>query len=136
MSPSIREHAESIAATARSGTAAVLTKVAKMAGDAASMLRPSGKDDTSDTTTAREVVQVFDERGEVKQRTQVTVPDVPAHAQVPKSHVAELAGGTVAQVTAAVPDLSTDELRMLLEHETANKNRKGVLDAIEQALSP
>jgi hypothetical protein len=136
MSPSIREQAESIAATALTGTAAVLTKVAKAASDAAGALRPDADARPAPSTEAEDVAKTFEQRGAVKERTQVTVPDVPAHAQVPESHVAEIAAGTVAQVTAAVPDLSTDELRLLLEHETTHKNRKGVLDAIEDALTP
>jgi hypothetical protein len=136
MSTSIRERARSLAATALTGTAAVLTKVAETAAGAAGALRPGKDEEAAPTTDATEVAETFEQRGTVKERTQVSIPDGPAHAQVPESHVAEIAEGTVAQVAAAVPELSTDELRLLLEHETTHKNRRGVLDAIEQALTP
>jgi hypothetical protein len=136
MSKSIRERTQSLAATALTGTATVLSTVAKLAGETAGLLRPSENGGAAEAVTADDIADTYEQRGAVKPRTQVSVPDVPAHAQVPASHAAEIADGTVAQVTAAIPELSTDELRMLLEHETAHKNRRGVLDAIEQALTP
>jgi hypothetical protein len=85
--------------------------------------------------TAEDVAASFEERGRVKEPTQVGVPDV-THASAPPSHIAELASGSVAQVVAKVDELSTDELRQLLEHETTTKRRRAILDAVEQALTP
>ncbi|MDP8978609.1 MAG: hypothetical protein M3N17_08585 [Actinomycetota bacterium] len=50
-----------------------------------------------------------------------------------EGEIAALAERNAPDVVAVVPDLSTRELRLLLEHETANKNRKTVLRAVEAA---
>lgn len=69
------------------------------------------------------------------------VPDTPLLDESPQqrrseSHVAELAARPVAEVVAAVESLSTDELRELTEYETAHRNRKTVLRAVERAATP
>lgn len=48
--------------------------------------------------------------------------------------VGELAQRPAQEVIAQVEQLSTDELRRLLEHEQAGKQRKTVIDAIERAV--
>ncbi len=85
--------------------------------------------------TAEDIVETFQQRGRVSEPPQVAVPDV-THVAVAPTHIAEVAGGTIAEVTQAIEQLSTDELRQLLEHETANKRRRRVLDAVETALTP
>lgn len=45
-----------------------------------------------------------------------------------------LAGGTVSEIRAALPELSSDELRALRDIETANRNRTTLLSAIDRAL--
>jgi outer membrane biosynthesis protein TonB len=59
-----------------------------------------------------------------------------AHPRSPEDHIAELAARPAPQVIAAINDLSTDDLRLLTEHESANKRRKTVLAAIERATRP
>lgn len=63
----------------------------------------------------------------------IAAPAGPAHEQAPATHLEELAAGTADEVAARIPRLSTDELRALYEHESANRNRKTVLDAVERA---
>lgn len=46
-----------------------------------------------------------------------------------------LAGGTVSEIRATLPDLSPEDLRSLREIETANRNRTTLLSAIDRALS-
>ena len=62
--------------------------------------------------------------------------DETPHVRTSASHIEDLAAKPVSQVVAAVSDLSTDELRLLTEHELAHKNRRTVLTAIEKALAP
>lgn len=64
------------------------------------------------------------------------VPDVPMHARTHETHAEELAARTAAEVIAAVPQLSTDELGRLYEQELATKRRKTVLEAIERSADP
>jgi hypothetical protein len=45
-----------------------------------------------------------------------------------------LAGRTVSEIRATLPDLSSDELRALRDIETANRNRITLLSAIDRAL--
>lgn len=71
--------------------------------------------------------------GAVRGAGTVDVPEVSAHERAAESHVAELAAGTADDVAGRVRALSTDELRALHEYETAHKNRRTVLDAIERA---
>jgi hypothetical protein len=87
-----------------------------------------------DRSPAEEVAESYAARGRVKERTQVDAVDDP-RATAPPTHVAEVARGSVASVVEAIDDLSTDQLRLLHEHETSHKNRKGVLEAIERALT-
>jgi hypothetical protein len=146
MSTTLKDRVTSLAAVALSGTAQALSTVAKVAGAAASTLRPDGQTGRTDradgapprprhSDTGARVAETFLQRGTVKERTQVAVGEVDHVAAAP-SHIAEVADGTVADVVAAIPDLSTDELRLLIQHETSHKNRKGVLDAVEEALTP
>lgn len=51
-------------------------------------------------------------------------------------HLRALAGGTVSEIRATLPDLSADELRALRDIETANRNRITLLSAIDRALDP
>jgi hypothetical protein len=148
----IPDKAKSAAASGLSGVAKVLRTGADAVGGVATILKPGvdpeqAPDDKPEqaveaakeqesgggTTTAEDVADAIP--GEVKERTTADVPEV-SHASVPSSHAAEHAAGTVADVVARIPELSTDELRLLHEHESSAKQRKGVLDAIEQALVP
>jgi hypothetical protein len=62
-----------------------------------------------------------------------SAPAEPVTEAMTEEGIAALAERNAADVIAAVPALSTQELRLLLEHETANKNRKTVLQAVEAA---
>lgn len=62
--------------------------------------------------------------------------DETPHVRTSESHIEELAAKPAAQVTAAVANLSTDELRLLTEYEMAHKNRRTVMAAIERAAAP
>lgn len=64
------------------------------------------------------------------------VPEAPSHVRTHETHVEELAARAAAEVIAVVPELSTDELGRLYEHEAANKKRKTVLAAVERAADP
>lgn len=63
----------------------------------------------------------------------VVAPAEPVPEAITREEIAALAERNAPDVIAAVPDLSTQELRLLLEHEAANKNRKTVLEAVEAA---
>ncbi|MBW3601475.1 MAG: hypothetical protein KY434_02105 [Actinobacteria bacterium] len=63
----------------------------------------------------------------------VVAPAEPVPEAMTREEIAALAERNAPDVIAAVPDLSTQELRLLLEHEAANKNRKTVLEAVEAA---
>jgi hypothetical protein len=149
----IPEMAKGAAAGGLNALAALLRKGAEAVGGAAALLRPEprqeqeqdgrgrrderedrGRQPRERQAPVRDVAGV-EVRGAVKAPDTADVPDV-AHASKPRSHAAEHAAGTVADVVARIPDLSTDELRLLMEHESATKKRKGVLDAIEQAFTP
>jgi hypothetical protein len=56
-----------------------------------------------------------------------------AHARTSPSHMAAFAERPASEVIAEMDDLSTDELRLLLEHEQGHRRRKSVLAAIERA---
>lgn len=75
-------------------------------------------------------------RGAVRTPPTEPVPQVPTRARTDETHVEELAAGTAAEVLAVIPELSTDELGRLYEHEAANKNRKTVLAGVERATDP
>lgn len=64
------------------------------------------------------------------------VPDVPTHVRTTETHIEGLAALTAAEVVAEVPNLSTDELGRLYEHESTHKKRTTVLKAIERAADP
>ncbi|MGH3664956.1 MAG: hypothetical protein ACRDU8_02490 [Egibacteraceae bacterium] len=70
-----------------------------------------------------------------------TVADEPSivdepHVRTAETHVAAIAERNASEVIEAIPTLSTDELRDLVEYEAAHRNRKTVLRAIEQAVAP
>ncbi|CAN5597424.1 hypothetical protein BH24ACT14_BH24ACT14_11430 [soil metagenome] len=65
-----------------------------------------------------------------------TAADTPDHQRQASSHIEELAQRPASEVTAAIGDLSTDELRLLTEYELAHRKRKTVLAALEQAARP
>jgi hypothetical protein len=144
----IPEKAKGVAATGLTTVAKVLRMGADTVGGVAALLQP-GADRSEHPDRPEEAVEeaqqegdrskgsgpAIETRGEVKEPTTVDVPDV-THASKPRSHAAEHAQGTVADVVARIPELSTDELRLLIEHESVTKKRKGVLDAVEQALAP
>jgi hypothetical protein len=120
-----------VASTALSSAALVLLGSGKITKWAADAVRPG-------QVTAKEVGDVYALRGQVKPPPQEPVaapgePEASGHARTSMTHAAELADRPAAEVIAAVNDLSTDELRLLLEHEESHKRRKSVIDAIERA---
>ena len=76
------------------------------------------------------------ERGTVLQAPTEPVPMVDQHVRTFETHAAELAAKSAGDVIDAIATLSTDDLRLLYEHEQANKKRKTVLKAIEAQLTP
>lgn len=62
--------------------------------------------------------------------------DDAAHSRSPESSIEALAMQSASAVVAAVDDLSTDELRLLVEYETTHRNRRTVLQAVERVLTP
>lgn len=66
------------------------------------------------------------------------LPDdvVGEHQRRAPSHVHELVGMAAPDVIAALERLSTDELRLVYEHEQNGRSRKTVLKAVERALAP
>lgn len=76
------------------------------------------------------------EQGAVLQAPTEPVPMVEQHVRTFETHAAELAERSAGDVINAVATLSTDDLRLLYEHEQANKKRKTVLKAIEAQLTP
>ena len=84
-----------------------------------------------DAPPAREM-----EQGAVLQAPTEPVPMVDQHRRTFETHAAELAERSAGDVINAVASLSTDDLRLLYEHEQANKKRKTVLKAIEAQLAP
>jgi len=64
------------------------------------------------------------------------VLDDSGEARTYESHIAELAGRSVASVVREIQDLSTEELGQLFEYESAHRKRKTVLQAIERATAP
>jgi hypothetical protein len=138
----IPELTKSAAAAGLTGVAKVLRTGADAVGGMAALIKP-GKDArrtpderpgrAAGTVTADDIAAA--DPGRVKEASRVDVPGITRVSAAP-THTAEMAEGTVAEVVKAIDGLSTDELRLLLEHESATKKRKGVLDAIEQALAP
>jgi hypothetical protein len=162
--PNVKHLPRTVAAAVLTGVAKVLRTGADALGGAAGVVRPQrsgGSGDRPSGTQPRDggagtaqdqptgaQRQAEDQGGErsgsdldITQRGRVveppTVPTMDVtHVSAPESHIAELASGTVAEIRRAVEELSTDDLRMLLEHETTHRKRKGVLDAVEEALTP
>lgn len=145
----------SAAATALSAVAAGLSVGSRLTDRAARLLRPEppGSDGPADDgrtrggrpalgarrqarTDSAEGRAAAARRGAVREPPTEPVPDVDSHQRTHETHVEELAARTAAEVVAVVPELSTDELGRLYEHEAANKKRKTVLTAIERAADP
>lgn len=142
--------------TALAGTAKVLSLSSKVLDATARTLRPDsgGAEDSpvqrppgrraveapGDADSTAEVIdQVADaaaERGRVVEASATPRLDDTPHVRTSESHIEELASKPATEVISAVSGLSTDELRLLIEHETAHKNRTTVLAAIERALAP
>lgn len=75
-------------------------------------------------------------RGAVLQAPTEPVPMVDQHVRTFETHTAELAAKSAGDVIDAIATMSTDDLRLLYEHEQGNKRRKTVLKAIEAQLTP
>lgn len=74
--------------------------------------------------------------GAVLQAPTTPVPMVEQHVRTFETHTAELAAKSAGEVINVIATLSTDDLRLLYEHEQGNKKRKSVLKAIEAQLTP
>jgi hypothetical protein len=141
------------AGTVLAGGATVLSAASKLMESTARTVRPSPSSPREsdsrrpgvvtppgDASGTAEVVKASQEQAPQRGRI-VTAPPTPMldetpHVRTSETHVAELADMAASEVIAAVTELSTDELRLLTEHELAHKNRKTVLTAIENALTP
>ncbi|HVM13746.1 MAG TPA: hypothetical protein VM287_05380, partial [Egibacteraceae bacterium] len=130
------------AAGALSAAATAMKLGARISGQVAEMLRtPEGQRTGATPEKTDEVLEIVgqDRQTDAAARATVTEPPTepspagPSHVRTSETHVEELASGTASEVIAAIPDLSTEELGRLHEHESANKNRKTVLAAIERA---
>lgn len=124
---------EATAKTLRPGTQGVEDSPAQKAPVDEAIAPPQGSDTAE---TVEEVAEDRPERGRVVEPPSTPVLDETPHVRTSESHVQELADKTAAEVIEAVNDLSTDELRLLIEFETDHKNRRTVLAAIEKALAP
>lgn len=62
-------------------------------------------------------------------------PTVPARDNAPAFDPARITSKPVREAIRAIELLSTEELRAVFEHETANRNRKTILRAVEQSLT-
>lgn len=100
-------------------------------------------EDLSAETTGAEAVPRAQRTPAAERRSRVQQPAPPPTTvgerpfeRRSESYIAELAAKPVGEVVSAIQDLSTDELRSLTEYETSHRNRKGVLQAIEAALTP
>lgn len=138
MNPIVRK----TAAGALSAAATVMKLGARVTGQVADMLRtPEGPGSAAAPEKTDEVLEIIgqDRQTEAAARATVTEPPTepspagPSHVRTSETHIEELASGTASEVIAAIPDLSTEELGRLHEHESANKSRKTVLAAIERA---
>ena len=101
--------------------------------------RPDGDGSPPAADTVLERVEgsdVADRRGRVIELPPTPLLDAEPHVRRSETHIAELAGNTAGDVIAEIDNLSTDELRQLVEYETAHRNRKTVLAAVEKALAP
>lgn len=134
--------ARATASTALAAAAKALAVGSRLADQVAGRVRPdtspAGDDGRAEAAQEQPAPSPDREaaRGAVRTLPTEPVPEVPTHARTYETHVGELAAGTAAQVLAVIPELSTDELGRLYEHESANKKRKTVLTAIERAADP
>jgi hypothetical protein len=80
--------------------------------------------------------EIAERRGRIVEPPATPLLDETPHVRTSESHISELAAKSAGDVINAVDRLSTDELRLLIEHETAHRNRRTVLQAIEKALAP
>lgn len=136
------------AAGALSVVASGMSLGSKVTGRIAEMVRegPGAQRSSAGSAPAKtdEVLEVVgqDRQTDAARRARVSDPptepvaDSPGHVRTYETHVEELADKPAAEVIAAVPGLSTDELGRLYEHETAHKKRKTVLAAVERAADP
>ena len=113
---------------ALSGTASVLVNAGRLVKVAADAVRP---DDPAavDTGTGPGAVAP-------PPRVPAGAPDdplLPSRARTSPSNVVDLAERPASEVIAQVEALSTDELRLRLEHEQSHRHRTSVLAAIERA---
>lgn len=139
--------------TALAGGAQALSAASKLMEATAKTLRPSPSSPREadgrrpgvatppkDASSTAEVVAAVEEQvpqaGRKVERPKTPLLDETPHVRTSETHIEELADKSAADVIDAVGDLSTDELRLLTEHELAHKNRKTVLAAIEKALTP
>ena len=139
--------------TALAGGAQVLNVASKVMDATARTLRPSPsppreedsrreavvtapKDASSTADVIDAVQEQAPQRGRIVEPPPTPLLDETPHVRTSESHIEELAAMSAAEVSDAVSDLSTDELRLLTEYEMAHKNRKTVLAAIEKALTP
>ncbi|HWB71860.1 MAG TPA: hypothetical protein VG452_06560 [Egibacteraceae bacterium] len=146
--------------SALSATSQVLAAASRLSGQLASLARPPGN--THDDVTAPgpvgpvgvdDVLEPLESPPDTRDRAEslqratdvdtrvetpptVPAPEGPDRVRSPETHIAELAEGSADEVVRALPGLSTDELRLLYEHETSHQSRPSVLDAVERALSP
>ena len=125
--------------TVIAGGAQALSVASKLLDATARALRPDS--DGATLTNAPDEplprpTQPVAERGRVIEPDPTPMLDETPHVRTSASHIEDIAAKPVGQVVAAVADLSTDELRLLTEHELAHKNRRTVLTAIEKALAP
>lgn len=131
--------ARATASTALAAAAKVMAVGSRLANEVAERVRPdtppAGGDGRAtagqeDPAPARDREAA---RGAVRMPPTEPVPEVPSHVRTHETHVEELAARTAAEVLPVIPELSTEELGRLYEHEAANKKRKTVLTAIERA---
>jgi hypothetical protein len=118
-----------IASGALSAGAVVLRGAARVTRLAADVVRPGH-------VAADDVADLYELRGRPAPPPQEPVAPAPepvTHARTSPSHIAALAERPVSEVIAELDNLSTDELRLLLEHEEAHKRRKTLIEAIERS---
>lgn len=89
--------------------------------------RPSSAGESTGSTTAEPSA------GRPPEQQPTATPASERVADAP-TRMAELAERPAQQVLARIETMSTDELRHLLEHERANKQRKTVIEAVEKAV--
>lgn len=133
------------AAGALSVVATGMSLGSRITGRLADLVRDgAGTSGQATPDKADEVLEVTgqDRQTDAARRAAVSEPptepvaDAPSHVRTSETHIEELAEKSAAEVIAAVPSLSTDELGRLYEYEAANKKRKTVLAAVERAADP